>query len=187
MIEINEKNITYKVIRVINDIVSIASSDGNFFNVPVTELDFTPKTGDYVQCFRNGEKIIVLRELNSLETSCDILQKQRRGVDVPVQNILGDEKKSIFPIISIVCLILALVGGIAIYRLSKDNPMDLAREYGESAECYVKTQSASCKNEARAVLRKADDLSQRDKELFFKYIYDHGYADGPYGWLFHLN
>lgn len=178
---------TYKVIRVINGIVSIASSDGKFFNVPVTDLDFTPKTGDEVPCFRNEEKIIILRESDSLGTSCDILQKQMRVVDVPVQNILGDEKKSIFPIISIVCLILALVGGIAIYRLSKDNPMDLAREYGESAECYVKTQSASCKNEARAVLRKADDLSQRDKELFFKYIYDHGYADGPYGWLFHLN
>ena len=177
----------YKIIRIMDEKVSIASSDGKFFDIPVVELDFTPKTGDEVQCYKNGEKIIVLREPGSFRTSRDILQNQTSRVDFPVQNILGDEKKSTFPIISIVCLLLVIVGGIAIYRLSKDNPMDLAREYGEYAECYVKTQSVPCKNKARSVLRKADDLSHADKELFFKYIYDHGYADGPYGWLFHLD
>ncbi len=31
-----------RVIRVFNDVASIASSDETFFNVPVKELDFAP-------------------------------------------------------------------------------------------------------------------------------------------------
>lgn len=53
---------SYKIIRVLNGVVSIASSDGTFFNVPIEELDFDPKVGDDVQCFRNGEKVIVFKK-----------------------------------------------------------------------------------------------------------------------------
>ena len=56
----------YKIIRVRNGFVSIASNDGTFFNVSIEELDFEPKVGDEVQCFRNGEKVIVFKNENSL-------------------------------------------------------------------------------------------------------------------------
>ena len=56
----------YKIIRVLNGVVSIASDDGTFFNISIEELDFEPKVGDDVQCFRNGEKVIVFKKENSL-------------------------------------------------------------------------------------------------------------------------
>ena len=52
---------SYKIIRVLNGVVSVASSDRSFFNVPIEELDFEPKVGDEVQCFRNGENVIVFK------------------------------------------------------------------------------------------------------------------------------
>ncbi len=52
----------YKIVRVLNGVVSIASREGAFFNVSIEELDFDPKIGDEVQCFRNGEKVIVFKK-----------------------------------------------------------------------------------------------------------------------------
>ena len=53
---------SHKVIRILNGIASISSDDGTFFDVPVSELDFEPKTGDKVQCFRNGERVIIVKQ-----------------------------------------------------------------------------------------------------------------------------
>jgi hypothetical protein len=49
----------YKIIRVLNEKVTVASDDGTFFNISVSELDFTPKVGDKVNVYANGSSTIV--------------------------------------------------------------------------------------------------------------------------------
>ena len=78
----------YKVVRVLNGLASVASNDGVFFNVPVDELDFEPKVGDEVQCFRNGDRVIVLKNDTSKHSSEPAPQVQ----NVPV----GELRKLVF-------------------------------------------------------------------------------------------
>lgn len=49
----------YKIIGVSNEKVSVASDDGTFFEVHISELDFTPKIGDKVNVYANGSSKIV--------------------------------------------------------------------------------------------------------------------------------
>lgn len=49
----------YKIIGVLNEKVSVASDDGTFFEVHISELDFTPKIGDKVNVYANGSSKIV--------------------------------------------------------------------------------------------------------------------------------
>lgn len=49
----------YKIIGVSNEKVTVASDDGTFFNISVSELDFTPKVGDKVNVYANGSSTIV--------------------------------------------------------------------------------------------------------------------------------
>ena len=130
---------SYKIIRVLNGVVSIASSDGTFFNVPIEELDFEPKVGDEVQCFRNGEKVIVFKNENSLykqnqipgtvpknesssnlHASVEVSAVPKTGLqgfeqNTPIGNPLADElveKKSRLPwIIGIILLLLGILLG----------------------------------------------------------------------------
>ena len=69
----------YKIVRALNGIVSIASNEGKFFNVPIEELDFDPKAGDEVQCFKNGEKVIVVPK-NPRQTTKSV---HRESIDNP--------------------------------------------------------------------------------------------------------
>jgi uncharacterized protein (TIGR02145 family) len=104
---------SYKIIRVLNGVVSIASSDGTFFNVPIEELDFNPKAGDEVQCFRNGEKVIVFKNSLKPHSKNTVSKNESQGIvqNTPIGNPLADElveKKSRLP--WIVGIILLLVG-----------------------------------------------------------------------------
>lgn len=49
----------YKIIGVSNEKVSVASDEGIFFEVHISELDFTPKIGDKVNVYANGNSKIV--------------------------------------------------------------------------------------------------------------------------------
>lgn len=129
----------YKIIRIRNGFVSIASNDGTFFNVSKEELDFEPKVGDEVQCFRNGEKVIVFKNENSLykqnqipgtvpknesssnlHASVEVSAVPKTGLqgfeqNTPIGNPLADElveKKSRLPwIIGIILLLLGILLG----------------------------------------------------------------------------
>ena len=90
----------FKIIRVLNGVASVASSSGDVLNVPVDELDFEPKVGDVVQCFKNGEKVIVFK-----------IEPQGVVQNTPVENPFSDDvvkKKSSVP--WIIGIILLLVG-----------------------------------------------------------------------------
>lgn len=53
-----------KIIRVLDDRVSVGCSDGSFFDVSIKELDFQPVVGDVVYVFSNGDaKIVTKNEL----------------------------------------------------------------------------------------------------------------------------
>ncbi|MCQ2102794.1 MAG: DUF805 domain-containing protein [Fibrobacter sp.] len=53
-----------KIIRVLEDRVSVGCSDGSFFDVSIKELDFQPVVGDVVYVFSNGDaKIVTKNEL----------------------------------------------------------------------------------------------------------------------------
>ena len=80
---------SHKIIRILNGMVSIASSDGTFFNIPIAELNFEAKVGDDVQCFKNGEKIIVLKKSSSALSAP--LPPLRNNQNVLVQNIFDDD------------------------------------------------------------------------------------------------
>ena len=128
---------SYKIIRVRNGIVSIASNDGTFFDVSIEELDFEPKVGDEVQCFRNGEKVIVFKDEtppckqkqapspipqneqpSNLQANAEISTVSKtdiQGVEqnTPVENLFSDdvvEKKSRVPwVIGIMLLLLSVL------------------------------------------------------------------------------
>ena len=93
---------SHKVIRILNGIASISSDDGTFFDVPVSELDFEPKVGDDVQCFRNGENVIVVKENSDLRSKAEMspepqkkdnaccsenMETSLNGMDSSVENI----------------------------------------------------------------------------------------------------
>lgn len=53
-----------KIIRVLEDRVSIGANDGSFFDINIKELDFQPVVGDVVYVFKNGDaKIVTKNEL----------------------------------------------------------------------------------------------------------------------------
>lgn len=104
---------SYKIVRVLNGIVSIASSDGTFFNVPIEELDFEPKVGDEVQCFRKGENVIVFKNNLNPHSKNTVSKNESQGIvqNTPVENPFSDDvvkKKSSVP--WIIGIILLLVG-----------------------------------------------------------------------------
>ncbi len=125
----------FKIIRVLNGVASVASSSGDVLNVPVDELDFEPKVGDDVQCFRNGEDVIVLKDVatpcnqkqtpnpisknespSNLQASAEISTDSKtnlQGIEknTPIENPFAEElaeKKSKLP--WIIGIILLLVG-----------------------------------------------------------------------------
>ena len=106
---------SYKIIRVLNGVVSIASNDGTFFNVSIEELDFDPKVGDEVQCFRNGEKVIVLKKDSFPRSEKTASKIETNGFERknPIANTFVEdivEKKSRMPwIIGIILLLLGVV------------------------------------------------------------------------------
>ena len=106
---------SYKIIRVLNGIVSIASSDGTFFNVSIEELNFNPKAGDEVQCFRNGENVIVFKNSLIPHSTNTVSEIETQGIDrnTPVENPFADnvvEKKSSVPwFIGIILLLLGVL------------------------------------------------------------------------------
>ena len=108
---------SYKIIRVLNGIVSIASSDGTFFNVPIEELDFEPKVGDEVQCFRKGENVIVFKNNLNPHSKNTVSKNESQGIvqNTPIDNPFAEdvvEKKSKMPwIIGIILLLLVLLLG----------------------------------------------------------------------------
>ncbi len=137
----------FKIIRVLNGVASVASSSGDVLNVPVDELDFEPKVGDDVQCFRNGEDVIVLKDVatpcnqkqtpntisknespSNLQASAEISTDSKtnlQGIEkiTPIENPFAEElaeKKSKLPwIIGIIILLLGILLGCI--QLNKDN------------------------------------------------------------------
>lgn len=106
---------SYKIIRILNGTVSIASSDGTFFNIPISELNFEPKVGDEVQCFKKGEKVIVFKKFSSAQSTS--LPPLRNNQNVLVQNIFDDEppKKSNAFFILLAVVVLLVAGGVGAY------------------------------------------------------------------------
>ncbi len=121
---------SHKIIRILNGTVSIASSDGTFFNIPVSELNFEPKVGDEVQCFRNDEKVIVFKKGTSVstqspkveiqptqptETSAPIVSKveQKPIRNVPVENPFAEDEKeehsTALRVIGVIILLLLVI------------------------------------------------------------------------------
>ncbi len=105
-----------KIIRILNGMVSIASNDGTFFNIPISELNFEPKIGDEVQCFKNGEKIIVFKKSSSDQSAS--LPPLRNNQNVPEQNNFDDKPKkkksnTFFVLLTVVVLLVA--GGVGAY------------------------------------------------------------------------
>ena len=137
----------FKIIRVLNGVASVASSSGDVLNVPVDELDFEPKVGDDVQCFRNGEDVIVLKDVatpcnqkqtpntisknespSNLQASAEISTDSKtnlQGIEknTPIENPFAEElaeKKSKLPwIIGIIILLLGIL--FICIQLNKDN------------------------------------------------------------------
>ena len=137
----------FKIIRVLNGVASVASSSGDVLNVPVDELDFEPKVGENVQCFRNGEDVIVLKDVatpcnqkqtpnpisknespSNLQASAEISTDSKtnlQGIEknTPIENPFAEElaeKKSKLPwIIGIIILLLGIL--FICIQLNKDN------------------------------------------------------------------
>ena len=123
----NPKDV-FKIIRVLKGVASVASSSGDVLNVPVDELDFEPKAGDDVQCFRNGEKVIVLKN-SSVPRSEKTASKIESNVieqKTPIENPFADdavEKKSSEPwAIGIIILLLGIL--FACIYLNRNNGGD---------------------------------------------------------------
>ena len=103
----------FKIIRVLNGVASVASSSGDVLNVPVDELDFDPKAGDEVQCFRKGENVIVFKNNLNPHSKNTVSKNESQGIvqNTPIDNPFAEdavEKKSKVP--WIVGIILLLVG-----------------------------------------------------------------------------
>lgn len=71
----------FKIIRILNGTASIASNDGTFFSIPIAELNFEPKVGDEVQCFTNGEKVIVFKKIISACNTLNVSVEYRSAED----------------------------------------------------------------------------------------------------------
>lgn len=178
----------YKIIRVVNGVVSVASSDGSFFNVPIEELDFEPKVGDVVQCFKKGKDFIVLKDVPRQSFSVhneSRLQTQKESQNfVPTKNVFGEEKKSNgFFFVSLIILGIVAIVVVGIYFYTKNNPTDLAREYCESVSCYVENHSSACRHEANYIRNMYIKMSSKDSEMFRRYIANHCDAGGNYEML----
>jgi hypothetical protein len=183
-----QPTISHKIIRVLNGIVSIASSDGSLFNVPIEEVDFEPKVGDEVQCFKKGKNFIVLKGVPRQSFSVhneSRLQTQKESQNfVPTKNVFGEEKKSngVFFVSLIILGIVAIVV-VGVYFYTKNNPTDLAREYCESVSCYVENHSSACRHEANYIRNMYIKMSSKDSEIFRRYIANHCDAGGNYEML----
>lgn len=57
----SNQNADARIIRVLNDVVSVGLNDGTFFDVNVNELDFVPKVGDGVFVYVNGSMKIITK------------------------------------------------------------------------------------------------------------------------------
>ncbi len=123
---------SHKIIRVLNGVVSIASSEGAFFNVSIEELDFEPKVGDEVQCFRKGENVIVFKNNLNPHSKNTVSKNESQGIvqNTPIDNPFSEdavEKKSKTPwIIGIILLLLViLLGGVYLnYSRTMTDPRD---------------------------------------------------------------
>ena len=111
----------FKIVRVFNDKVSIVSTDRIFFNVPIEEIDFDPKVGDVVQCFRNGEKIIVCK----IEPQGVV---QNSPIDKPFAEDVVEKKSSVPWIIGIILLLLGILLGCIYLKNSNVGTMTDSRD-----------------------------------------------------------
>ena len=57
----SNQNADARIIRVMNDVVSVGMNDGSFFDVNTSELDFMPMVGDAVFVYVNGDSKIVTK------------------------------------------------------------------------------------------------------------------------------
>ena len=109
----------YKIIRILNGMVSIASNDGTFFNIPIAELNFEPKVGDEVQCFKNGEKVIVLKKSASV---------RKMASNVPVENLSAeDENKGYSMTLRIIGIIILLLLAIFLVYICSGKSATVSR------------------------------------------------------------
>lgn len=173
-----QPTISHKIIRVLNGVVSIASSDGSLFNVPIEEVDFEPKVGDEVQCFKKGKNFIVLKDVPRQSFSVhneSRLQTQKESQNfVPTKNVFGEEKKSngVFFVSLIILGIVAIVV-IGVFFYTKNNPTDLAREYCEAVSCYVENHSSGCRHKANHIRNMYIKMSSKDSDVFRRHVTNH--------------
>lgn len=191
----------YRIVRVLNGVVSVGSSDGTFFNVPASDLDFKPQNGMAVQCFKNGDDVIVFMEsapppslaprinqpvLPKNENVSCVAVKQvppRQNTVPDVEGVFDEEKKLHALLISLIILVVAIAVFVGIYFSSKKNPTDLAKDFGEAATCYIESNSPTCRGQIMKIIHEIDKMSEDDRRLFIKYIKDHGYMYGRYEYL----
>ena len=50
-----------KVIRIKDETVTIGNEDGSFFDIALSELDFTPVIGEIVEAFSSGGRTVIYR------------------------------------------------------------------------------------------------------------------------------
>ena len=98
---------SYKIIRVLNDKVSVASDDGSFFDIGVSELDFFPKIGDKVNVFVNGNIRIVSR-IGFLNSSVDSAGGECK------KNIFDDENSRGGTSSSKIAMIIGIIIGLTV-------------------------------------------------------------------------
>lgn len=57
------------IIKITDSVVSVGLNNGTFFDISISELDFTPSVGDQVNVFSNGEAKIITKINNGNESS----------------------------------------------------------------------------------------------------------------------
>jgi hypothetical protein len=51
------------IIKIADNVVSVGLTDGTFFDISISELDFSPSVGDVVNIFSNGQEKIITRNV----------------------------------------------------------------------------------------------------------------------------
>lgn len=80
-----------KIIDISNEVVYIGNEDGSFQEVRLSDCNFTPCTGDCVNVFTNGSKVIVTRiesakpvELNDDKIHINIVNENKNEDNAPL-------------------------------------------------------------------------------------------------------
>lgn len=57
------------IIKIADNVVSVGLTDGTFFDISISELDFSPSVGDVVNIFSNGQEKIITRNVEESHAS----------------------------------------------------------------------------------------------------------------------